>query len=294
MVCIGVVISALFLWAGSSPAEEVEAENDKGGALIEELFLGESAFPQEKGEFQITFGVVHLDGDDEQITDLSLMAEYGLTDWLQVEVEVPYRFIEYVEEDEGDKDIGEVEYDGEGEEENDGDKGELLIDLVRSSAGGDEKGDEHDADGLGDVEVGLLACLIQKEALVLSLALEVGLPTGDEDEELGEGKVEWEPSLLLATNLRNAQLYFGVGGEFADEEGSIFTYTAAMAYPVKPCVGVLELDGSLDGEEGDTAYLTPGMVWHGAKDVEVSFGVPIGLTNDSADWGIVNLWTVEF
>lgn len=71
--------------ADSPDEEEVEP-------LLEELFLGDTAYLQEAGELQGTLALSH-EGGSEQSSTVSLAAELGLTDWWQVEVVVPARAV---------------------------------------------------------------------------------------------------------------------------------------------------------------------------------------------------------
>jgi hypothetical protein len=153
-------------------------------------------------------------------------------------------------------------------------------------------GDEGHVNGLGDVELGVLYNLINNESWVMSVALETSLTTGDEDKELGEEHGEWTPSLLFATQAGQAQLFFGIGGEFSDGE-SATTLSAAMAFELRSMTAVLELNGAF-GDEGDEAYFVAGLVGKLSDNKELQVGISTGLTDDSADWGLIVKWNVEF
>lgn len=75
----------------------------------------------------------------------------------------------------------------------------------------------------------------------------------------------------------------GIGGEFTDGQQAL-TYSVAAFHPLCPVHDILELAGV--GAPDAATYLTPGVLWT-HNDLEVSVGVPIGLTSDANDRGFV-------
>jgi hypothetical protein len=59
--------------------------------LIEEFFLARNAHPQERHEVQVTWSLEHAREDDVAATDIGLEVEYGITDRLQLEAELPWQ-----------------------------------------------------------------------------------------------------------------------------------------------------------------------------------------------------------
>jgi hypothetical protein len=108
----------------------------------------------------------------------------------------------------------------------------------------------------------------------MSVALETSMTTGDEHKGFGE-----------------AQLFFGIGGEFSDGE-SATTVSAAMAFELSNMTAVLELNGEY-GDEGDEAYIAAGVVSNLSSNTEIQAGISTGLTDDSADWGFIVKWNIE-
>ena len=47
----------------------------------------------------------------------------------------------------------------------------------------------------------------RKQSIVLSITLEMSLTTENEDKVLGEDNIEWEPSVLLVTQVGDAQAF---------------------------------------------------------------------------------------
>lgn len=224
--------------------------------LIQELFLGETPYPQRRDETQLTLGAVHLRTRPERLTTLSFGAEYGFTDRFQVEIEIPHL-------------------------------------LRRSGAAAEgEEGNRSDASGFGDVSLGVLYAVVNERSRVLSVSLEAGLPSGSRRKGLGEGRILVEPQIRAGLEIGGTWLFGALGAEFAGSERS-FTYSAAVARPLPAnFVGVLELSGFAGDER--VAYLVPGLVWRAPFEAEFQLGVPIGLTREAADWGAVAKVVVEF
>jgi len=84
-------LAALVFLLGASSAW---AEEDKLDEFVQELFLGEIVYPQEAHEIQFTTGFLwnHDESDDWR---LPVVLEYGLTDSLQIALELP---VDHVDE----------------------------------------------------------------------------------------------------------------------------------------------------------------------------------------------------
>lgn len=236
--------AAVGLGGGNSP-DEAEPELPTSA---QELFLLDTAYPQEAKSLQVTLRGEYFDADGLRNAEGAIHLEYGITDRLQIEAAFPLTWRE---------------------------------------------GDGDTNTGPGDLSFGALFALMPEESpLVVSVSVEVAAPTGDEEEELGEGEAEFEPAMLLAWRLDrfvihgNAGLALG-GGETSVEMGG------AMEAIVGDFSVIAELAASI-GEEEDEAFVTPGVVWHPSPDLEFGIGAPIGLTEDAPDWGIVALATFEF
>lgn len=245
--CIALLIGGL-PWAIAPVVRAGEAESADG--LVEELLLGGLPFSQERNEFQLTLSTEMLSRDEAYTTDTVLEIEYGITDSLQIGVELPYR----------------------------------VLDAKESG--------ESDADGVGDIELEALWNLFNDGVFVASISTGVGLPTGDEDRELGEGEVEYEIMILCAIVLENIEIYAGIGGEFTDDEEA-FVYSAGLAVDFVSAVGLVEIAGAYGGEE-EEVYISPGISFEVMDDIDLVLGVPIGLTSESADWGLTFRLSTEF
>ena len=151
-----------------------------------------------------------------------------------------------------------------------------------------------EADGFQDIEFSAAARLFSEDGFTLTAAGELELPTGDEDDELGEGNVTYEALLLGAWRQGDVELYSGIGFEFSENDQTAVSYSAAGVVEVtEPLALIVELAGEhADGE--DEVRLAPGLRWALTDDLELVLGLPIGLSEDAADWGAVLKLSLEF
>ena len=242
----------------SAAADENESHDEQ---IIQELFLGELPYPQEREEVQITLRGLYLPGDEADNAEISVAAEYGITERFQIALVIPFRH---------------RDPSGGGDDDDDGDEAEDAT------------------QGIGDVEAEILYAFVIEDWVVAAAALGVGFPTGDEERELGEGKFEWEPSLRGGVRFGEIWLFGSLGAEIADDGEIAIAYGAAVAKSFsRGFSGVLELSG-LTGAEKELLFLVPGLTWLSHTGVELQFGVPVGLSNEASDWGLVAAITVEF
>lgn len=64
------------------------AQDEKIRELFQELPLGESVYPQEKGELQFTTGFRYPDEESDN-WGTPVFFEYGITDYFQIGLEIP-------------------------------------------------------------------------------------------------------------------------------------------------------------------------------------------------------------
>lgn len=92
---------------GAARAEEGAKEEGPEG-IVQEVFLGSIAFPQEAKELQLSAASSWRKIEDGQVLDPVLVAEYGFTDRLQIEAEAPF-MIAMPGEGDTDGGLGNVE-----------------------------------------------------------------------------------------------------------------------------------------------------------------------------------------
>ena len=238
--------------AGTVAFADHRDDDDDDDRDIDQAIVGDTAVLLEEGEFEIMLSASFEEEDDLETVELIVEMEYGLTDWLELGIEVPYLFLMPTPDD------------------------------------------EHDVDGLSDVTLSVSVPLPAEPPFLAAASLAVGLPTGNDkrSEDLGDGYVLWEPSVMVDVALGAAELVFDIGGEFADDV-KVFNCDVTLAYPVGEVVPSIGVECSIDRSE-EEVLLVPGIGFPIAEDVELGIEAPIGLTTDSPNWGIVVELTFEF
>jgi len=66
----------------------------------------------------------------------------------------------------------------------------------------------------------------------------------------------------------------------------------AILYPVKRWYLVLEGNGESTSEV-TTYYVTPELIWRPMKTLELLVAVPLGVTRESADYGVIGAVSLE-
>lgn len=256
--------------------EGVETEEP----LIQGFFITETVYPQAHGETQITLQPNYFSNGGEEDFLLGLSVEHGISDNFLVQVGwLPYRKLYY---DQGD-----------------------------------------DQSGPGDLALGVKYAFNKRVDLQLQIALGFGLllPTGDEDKGLSEGNRVYEPYMVISKDFgNNANIHFNLaygfvevvnraheddpdeqgGAESSREKEGANELTLNLGYVAKLSPhwrGTLELNlktNEIDDGEETESFFTPGLVWNGLDAFEFGLGMPVGLTADSPDWGLIANASYEF
>ncbi|MCG8503217.1 MAG: hypothetical protein MI755_01310 [Sphingomonadales bacterium] len=242
---------AFFLVLTGLPASADEDE-DEAEEPIQELFQSGVVFPQDEGEIQLSFFPRFNRGEDFDRWDLGASFEYGITDSLQVELELE----ETISRDR--------EGFGRG-----------------GSIGGIGFGAQYSLMNLGDAGI---HAAIGGEVEVRFHGEEAEADEGDEEEEEGESDVEAAPYFILAadlTGLGGLHVFTQVGVEFEGGEEEAFVNVGGII----PFAG-----GAVTGEwnwSEEERYVTPGVVFALAEGWEVGFGAAIGLNDDADDYRLL-------
>jgi len=246
------------------------------------LFLMTEGYNQEEGEFQISFTSQYMDRQklkdgDEIMTknqwEWTTSVEYGLWDWLEFEVEIPFAHVH--------KQIIE-----------DGETTNL------------------DETGISDIETGILINLFEEEqdkwwSHTISAGFEVSWPSGRWRKDLGTDQFGWETNLVMSKTT-DKWAYHLLGGfgmtNYAREQGESeksdveeIKAGGALVYMATDRLDIIcELFSEFEKEKCGSGvshetefYITPGVGYELFENFEIGLGVPIGLTEESHDWGIM-------
>ena len=263
---ITAVIGALLIVL--APAPTLLAQ-DGGDPALEEVFQSELAYPQERGELQITVAPRVGRRGDEASRGLPLVLEYGVTDAWAVEAE--WHLLQELDESgETTAGVGDLEIGARWSR----------LDLGGSGL--------HLAAGLeialpiGAVDRELSEGLLEVEPFV---AIQKDLPRLGLFAHLG---------LSFVDRVRSAA---EVEEDEVEPEAHEAFVNAGFFVPVGRVVLTQELNWSNNrwnrGGDENELFWTPGVVVDLPGNQEVGFGFPVGLTGDADDVRVIAMWTWE-
>lgn len=209
----------------------------------------------EAGEFEIDIVPTYFDHDGASHQSIEAEFEYALTERLMFELEVPYR---------------RVSIDG-GEDRN----------------------------GIGNIELGAKWLVAERGASATAFNIDVELPASDHEPGIAEDL--WGVELTLPMSFyfadRHTRLHVEPGVGWEEHEG-FEEQLLNVAVEHRPNGGnfALQLGSNMVREESDVeAYLVPAFEV-AATTVPFQFGMAVaaGLTSESANWGVLLDFEVEF
>lgn len=213
-----------------------------------------TAYIIEAGEFEIDIVPFYFDYDDRLHRGVEAEFEYAISERFMVEIEVPYHWVS-------------------------GDGGRL--------------------DGTGNVEVAGKWLLTERGGFAMSFNLGVALPASDEIPDVAEDA--WGVEMTVPISLHFPDRYIRVhiepGVEWQEHEG-LEEQLLNVAVEHRPGGGniALQLGSNLRRESGDLeAYLVPSLeVNSPTSTFQFGMAVATGLTSESANWGVLLDFEVEF
>lgn len=164
-----------FLIAPITRADKLEEHQDHRARTIDQAIVGDTAVLLEHGEFEVTFGTSVEDDGDQETVELFVQFEYGVTDWFELGMQLPYLFL-FPESNEMD------EIDG-------------LGDMTLSFS------------WAVPTKLPLM--------ISASLEVSLSTGNESKSSDFSEGKEIWMPSLTIDLPTGDAELVIDIGGEFA-------------------------------------------------------------------------------
>ena len=153
------------------------------------------------------------------------------------------------------------------------------------------------ASGWGDVELDLKIGVPEADRPVhIALGGRLTVPTGDEERGLGQEDPELRAYLAVSGQVASVGLHAQPYLEIEDDRrGQVGLNAAAEIAAFGPqLVGLIGFNGLWEKGEGAIASVIPGVAYAAYTGFEVSVGVPIGVTDDAADWGVLADLQVSF
>lgn len=260
---IATVLACLFLFTGAAYADHPlitdEAETlDKGEVEIEAS--AELSYYKEKSNGITT---------KEREFETELQVQYGIIDNLEVELEVPYRWVR-------------EEVDGESDSR---------------------------VNGIGDMELSLKWRFYEEDDLHIAVKPFISIPTGNSDKGLGNGKTgsglrleatkEFDP-LHLAFHLNLGYSHNEYDIEEDKENNRKDLWHASLAVEkgiVKRLKAVMDLGierNSKKGENTPSGFIIGGLVYSVTKQINVDFGIKGGFNDYETDIAYLTGIVMEF
>jgi hypothetical protein len=140
-----------------------------------------------------------------------------------------------------------------------------------------------------------------------AVGFEVGLPAASARKGISEGKIEYEPYVILAKDfpgLSRLQLFSQLGLTFAHSitrstasddnlDGKTIEWNSGMFVPYRRARFTTEINWSKNTKENNL-YLTPGIIWKLPRELEFGLGVPLGLSRDAESFRMITKLVYEF
>ena len=209
----------------------------------------------EAGELEVNIIPSHFDYDDERHQHVEAELEYAISDRLMVEIEVPYRW---------------MSFDG-----------------------------AEDVDGAGNVELGAKWLVAEGDNFSASFGMGVALPSSNDRPEIADDVwgVELSAPFTFRFPDQSMSLHVEAGAAWLEHEGfEEQKLNVAIEHRPEGRNVTLQVGSNIVREEGDVeAYLIPAFeVAATAIPFQFGFGMAAGLTSESANWGVLMDFEVEF
>jgi hypothetical protein len=272
LICLLTAAVSWHVYADSDDAADRMMTTNRDRRPIEELFKTDTVFPQMKGETEIGVAPLYQNNKTGETFSLPFSVEYGLTDNWQVE-------------------------------------GEWSSYMWHNPKHGSS------THGIGDLELSTQYSFLNIGDSLFHVAPRFGLqlPLGDVNKGLTEGFMEYEPGVILARDfpeLHHTELFTEVGVNFvhrvktpsdaddAEPAAHEFNLGAGFFTLFEHGAGTLEFNWTNNqwnhhGTE-NLMYVTPGVLWRVAPEMEFGFGVPVGLNKQSDRYQLAAHFVIEF
>lgn len=272
------IFCAAFLGPAETCLCDSEHREDEGQEF---LFLLDEAYLQYQGQWQVEFqseylsGKKTIEGDEktkQSMWQWTAAAEYGLTDWLQFEIEVPFASVYRKTIDDGE-----------------------ITRLEKA--------------GIADIETSLKLRLFEEQenellSPMISAVFSINWPSGSWRRGLGCDVYGFGWGLCFSKTMENWAYHINVelgiandareAGESATSDSTGFELGGAVVRSLSDRLDLacellaeFEREKSSGSEEHETEVMvSPGIIYELAEDLQVGIAVPIGLTSESYNYGI--------
>jgi hypothetical protein len=139
---------------------------------------------------------------------------------------------------------------------------------------------------------------------ILNFAIKPGItiPSGDEEEELGTGKITGSFSMIIDTEFKNTSFYFNVGyirnENEIGERKNLWNVSMAGEYRMIDTLKVVLNAGIEENPEKDSSeepcFLLGGIVYSASETLDLDIGLKAGLNSAETDYTLLIGTTFTF
>lgn len=221
---------------------------------VQELFMTQTVQTQRAGELQLSVGAMHQRDEDLRFSEISSRAEYGVTDRLQLQAQLPFQVNDRPTNFEAQTDVSNLQVGA-------------TYSLLR-----------------GDDPISLSAGM----DVAVPIGDQAAMPDGRNDDQ-----TIWKPSLMAAHDFGAAQVHADAQAELSGGADAI-NYNLGAIFKAGVLNPVLELNARSVEDSKSEFYVTPGLFYSFSESAQVGVGVPIGLNEQSRDGQIMAKFNLQF
>lgn len=221
---------------------------------VDELFMTQTVQTEQAGELQLSVGAMHQRDGDLRFSEISTRAEYGLTDRLQLQAQLPFQVNDRPSNFDAQTDVSNLQVGA-------------TYSILR-----------------GDDPISLSAAM----DVAVPIGDQAAMPDGRNDDQ-----TIWKPSLMVARDFGAAQVHADAQAEIARGDDAI-NYNIGAIYNAGSIAPTMELNARSMENSTPEFYATPGLFYRFSESAQVGVGVPIGLNEQSRDGQIMAKFNVRF
>jgi len=221
---------------------------------VNELFMTQTVQTQNAGELQLGVGAMHQRDGDLRFSEIATRAEYGLTDRLQLQAQLPFQVNDRPSNFDAQTDVSNLQVGA-------------TYSILR-----------------GDDPISLSAAM----DVAVPIGDQAAMPDGRNDDQ-----TIWKPSLMVAHDFGAAQVHADAQAEVSRGDDAL-NYNVGAIYKAGSLAPTMELNARSMESSTPEFYATPGLFYRFSETAQVGVGVPIGLNEQSRDGQIMAKFNVRF
>jgi len=179
---------------------------------------------------------------------------------------------------------------------------DVFIDLFYIWSHVQTEGSNVTADGISDTILGVKWRLFEKDRLSFAVKPVVIIPTGNEDEGLGGGRIDYGAYFVLTKEYDPWAIHANLGyvrnENEIDQRNDLWQASLATTYEMvkdlKLCADIGAITNKDKTSEVERSYLLVGLIYSAQENVDISLGVKFGLNNPEKDWALLPGVTYRF